>query len=162
MANRWLPHPWLSVWLLGSWLLLMNSAAPGHLVLGTLLAVAVPGVARMFWPETLDIVRYRSVLPLFAVFLWDLFVANVTVAIRIVSFWRELRPRWIVIPLDLRNPTAIAVLANMISLTPGTVSSKLTADRLELLVHVLDTDDPEGEVETIKRRYEQPLQEIFQ
>lgn len=161
-TNRWLPHPWLSVWLLASWLLLMNSAAPGHVVLGAVLALAVPMVARIFWPEALDIVRYRAVLPLFLVFLWDLVIANISVLILIVSFWRTLRPTWIVIQLDLRNPTAVAVLANMISLTPGTVSSQLTADRLELLVHVLDTDDPAREVENIKRRYEQPLQEIFE
>jgi len=160
--SRWLPHPWLSAWLLGAWLLLMNSFTPGQFVLGGFLALVVPGVSRMFWPETLDIVRYRPALRLFGVFLWDLVVANLVVAWRILSFWRTLKPQWVVIPLDVRNPTAVAVLANMISLTPGTVSAQLTADRLELLVHVLDTEDPEGEVNTIKQRYERPLQEIFE
>jgi multicomponent K+:H+ antiporter subunit E len=140
----------------------MNSASVGQLVLGTVLALVVPVVSRMFWPEAIDSLRYRAVPRLFLVFLYDLVIANVVVALRIVSFWRELHPTWIVIPLDLRNPTAVAVLANMISLTPGTVSSQLTADRLELLVHVLDTHDPEGEVNTIKQRYERPLQEIFE
>jgi multicomponent K+:H+ antiporter subunit E len=160
--RRFLPHPWLSVWLLGAWLLLSGSVSTGQLVLGATLAIAVPFVSRMFWTETLDVVRYRPALRLFAVFLWDLVVANLVVAGRILSFWRKLRPHWVVIPLDLRNPTAVAVLANMISLTPGTVSSQLAPDRLELLVHVLDTDDPDGEVNTIKRRYERPLQEIFE
>jgi multicomponent K+:H+ antiporter subunit E len=49
----------------------------------------------------------------------------------------------------------------MITLTPGTLSASLTPDRLELLVHVLDTDDREAEVHRIKQRYERPLQEIF-
>jgi len=160
--RRWLPHPWLSVWLGAVWLLLANSFSVGHLVMATILALVVPVISRMFWPEVLDAVRHRRAYPLLRVFLWDLLVANLVVAVRIISFWRTLRPAWIVIPLDLRNPTAITVLANMITLTPGTVSSKLTADRLELLVHVLDTDDPEGEVNNIKQRYERPLQEIFE
>jgi len=160
--RRWLPHPWLSVWLGVAWLLLANSFSTGHLVMATILALVVPAISRMFWPEVLDALHHRRAQRLLRVFLWDLLVANLVVAVRIVSFWRTLRPAWIVVPLDLRNPTAIAVLANMITLTPGTVSSKLTPDRLELLVHVLDTDDPEGEVATIKRRYENPLQEIFE
>ena len=161
-ARRWLPHPWLSVWLGATWLLLVNGFSVGHLLLGTVLALVIPVISRMFWPEILDAMKYRRAHRLLRVFLWDLLVANMVVAARIVSFWRTLHPAWIVIPLDLRNPTAITVLANMITLTPGTVSAKLTADRLELLVHVLDTHDPEGEVNNIKQRYERPLQEIFE
>jgi len=160
--RRWLPHPWLSVWLAVVWLLLANSLSAGHLVMAALLALVVPAISRMFWPEVLDAVHHHRAHRLLRVFLWDLLVANLVVALRIISFWRTLRPAWIVIPLDLRNPTGITVLANMITLTPGTVSAKLTADRLELLVHVLDTDDPEGEVNNIKQRYERPLQEIFE
>ena len=160
--RRWLPHPWLSVWLGASWLLLSNSLSAGHLVMATILALVIPAISRMFWPEVLDAVHHRRALGLLRVFLWDLLIANLTVAVRILSFWRTLHPAWIVIPLDLSNPTAVTVLANMITLTPGTVSAKLTADRLELLVHVLDTDDPEAEVNTIKQRYERPLQEIFE
>jgi len=161
-SRRWLPHPWLSVWLLVVWLLLVNSFSAGHLLLAAILALVIPAVSGMFWPAALDVARYRPAQRLFRVFLWDLLIANLQVAWRILSFWRTLHPTWIVIPLDLSNPTAITVLANMITLTPGTVSARLTPDRLELLVHVLDTDDPDGEVNTIKQRYERPLQEIFE
>lgn len=160
--RRWLPHRWLSISLVAVWLLLLNSFSAGQLILATVLALVIPIISRVFWPEVLDAVHHRTAPRLLCVFLWDLLVANLVVAVRIVSFWRTLHPAWIVIPLDLRNPTAITVLANMITLTPGTVSSKLTADRLELLVHVLDTDDPAGAVNTIKQRYERPLQEIFE
>jgi len=160
--RRWLPHPWLSVWLAAVWLLLANHFSVGQLILGGMLGLVIPAISRLFWPQALDALRHRSAQGLLRVFLWDLLVANLVVAARILSFWRTLHPAWIVIPLDLSNPTAITVLANMITLTPGTVSARLTPDRLELLVHVLDTDDPEGEVDTIKRRYENPLQEIFE
>ena len=162
LRQRLFPHPFLSLVIFGLWMLLFNSLWIGHLLLGGLLACVIPAITRIFWTEEPRVERYGPVLRLLPVFMWDLVVANVVVALRIVSFWRTLRPVWIVIPLDLTNPTAVAILANMISLTPGTVSSALTPDRLELLVHVLDTDDPEAEGNRIKQRYERPLQEIFE
>ena len=66
------------------------------------------------------------------------------------------------IPLDVQTPEAIAVLAGTITMTPGTVSSDLSADGRALLVHCLETDDPVGTVATIKRRYERRLLRIFE
>jgi multicomponent K+:H+ antiporter subunit E len=73
-----------------------------------------------------------------------------------------LRPAWIVIPLDIVDHYAIVTLGSMITLTPGTVTSKVAADRRKLLVHVVDTADPAAEVRRIKERYEKPLKEIFE
>jgi multicomponent K+:H+ antiporter subunit E len=46
-------------------------------------------------------------------------------------------------------------------MTPGTVSADLSADGTKLLVHCLETDDPDATVAGIKRRYEDRLKEIF-
>ena len=159
--KRLLPHPVLSVVLFGLWLLMVNSVKPASLVMAAFLALFIPRVTVYFWNESPEFKRLRPLLRLAPIYVWDLVVANVQVAVLIVSFWRRLNPTWVVVPLDVENRMAIVALANMISLTPGTVSSALTADRLELLVHVLDTDDPEGEVARIKQRYERPLKEIF-
>lgn len=161
-TSRLLPHPWLSAVLWALWLLLVRSASLGHLALGALLAFTIPFLTRPFWEVPPDVRRYGPAFRLVPLFLWDVLVANIAVAALIVNPRRTPRPAWVVIPLDIRDPYAITTLANMISLTPGTVSSKLTPDRLQLLVHVVDTDDPEGEVNRIKQRYERPLQEIFE
>ena len=71
------------------------------------------------------------------------------------------RSAWIVIPLELRQPEAITVLAGTITLTPGTVSADLSDEGHSLLVHVLHTDDPDAERDAIKNRYERRLLEIF-
>lgn len=160
--SRLLPHPWLSLTLLLLWLALVNSASPGHVLLGAVLGLVIPALTWRFWTEPPDARRYLPLLRLGLVFLWDVVVANVRVAALILNPWRDPRPSWILIPLDIEDAYAVATLANMITLTPGTLSAKLTPDRLELLVHVLDTDDPEGEVHNIKRRYELPLKEIFE
>ena len=74
----------------------------------------------------------------------------------------HLRPAFIQIPLELKSDFAISLLANTISLTPGTVSAWLSEDRRTLIVHTLDTGDAAALVAEIKQRYEAPLKQIFE
>lgn len=160
--KRWLPHPILAPVLAGVWLLLNNSVAPGQILLGLLLGWAIPRFTLAFWPERVRI-RKPLALPRFAgVFLYDVLIANLSVARLILAGPRVLRPAFVVVPLDLSNDLAISLLANTICLTPGTVSARLSADRRHLLVHALDTASPEELVATIKTRFEAPLKEIFE
>ena len=75
---------------------------------------------------------------------------------------RALHPAFVVVPLELRNELAVSLLANIICLTPGTVSARFSDDRRQLLVHALDCPDAEQLVATIKARFEAPLREIFE
>jgi len=69
---------------------------------------------------------------------------------------------FVVVPLDLRDPNGLAVLAAILCVIPGTIWSELALDRSALLVHVFDMKHAEEEIQTIKNRYEKPLMEIFQ
>lgn len=159
--NRWLPQPMFSLFLWLVWLLLANSLEPGHIVLGALLAFALPLFTARFWPDRPCMRQPRTLVAYLAVFLWDIVIANLTVARLILGPVRRLRPAFITLPLDLKNDFAITVLAHSLSLTPGTVSSKVSEDRRTLLIHVLDLDDEDLLVQRIKERYEAPLKEIF-
>lgn len=160
--KRWLPHPIVTPALALVWLLLNNSMAPGQLLLGFLLGWAIPRFTLAFWPERLRIRKPLALVRFTAVFLRDMLVANLLVARLILLGPRRLRPAFVVVPLDLGNDFAISLLANTICLTPGTVSARLSADRRQLLVHVLDTGAPEQWVASVKRRFEAPLKEIFE
>lgn len=159
--NRLLPQPLFSLFLLLVWLLLVNTVAPGHLVLGTLLAIGLPLLTSRFWPDRPRIHSPWKLLRYIAVLLWDIGLANLAVARLILGPTRRLRPAFIHLPLDLQNEFAISVLASTISLTPGTVSSDLSADRKTLLIHALDAQDEAAVIAHIKQRYEKPLKEIF-
>src|SRR5690606_16786829 len=94
--------------------------------------------------------------------LWDIVLANFQVAWVILTRRnRDVRSRWLVVPLELRSAEAITVLAGTISLTPGTVTSDVSADGRALLVHALDVADPDAEVARIKQRYETRLLRMF-
>jgi multicomponent K+:H+ antiporter subunit E len=157
-----LPHPLLTPTLALVWLLLNNSLAPGHVVLGLLLGWLIPLFTLRFWPETVRIRKPRVLIRFMAVFILDVFLANLAVARRILGSPERLRPAFIEIPLELESDLAISFLANTICLTPGTVSAQLSADRRTLLVHALDAPDPDAVRASIKARYEAPLKEVFE
>jgi multicomponent K+:H+ antiporter subunit E len=84
------------------------------------------------------------------------------VARLILGRQEHLKPAFLVLPLRLRSDVAISLLANTISLTPGTVSTYLSADRRCLIIHSLHTTEPEELLATIRQRYETPLKEILE
>ncbi|MEL6684452.1 MAG: Na+/H+ antiporter subunit E, partial [Pseudomonadota bacterium] len=96
------------------------------------------------------------------VVLWDIIVANIEVAWIVLTVpTSKLKPAWIIVPLRLKQPEAITMLAGTITLTPGTVSADLSDKGHSLLVHVLHTDDPDAVRDDIITRYEERLLEIF-
>ncbi len=157
-----LPHPLLTPSLTVIWLLLNNSLAFGQILMGLFLGWAIPRYILAFWPETVRIYRPLLLARLTCVFLYDVLVANLTVARLILTGPRGLRPAFVVVPLQLTDKLTISLLANIISLTPGTISARLSSDRRQLLVHALDCADPQQLVATIKLRFESPLKKIFE
>lgn len=154
-------HPLLSALLLAVWLLANNSVSPGQILLGLVLALAIPAVTHTFWPDAPVVKRYAPIPRLLAVVLWDIVVANLRVAVLVLGPTERLRPRFLVVPLVVEHPFSITTLAGIITLTPGTVSANLSGDRRTLLVHALSEEDVEGAVAAIKERYERPILEIF-
>lgn len=163
MLRRVVPNPVLTLVLTAVWLLLLNAFSVGALIFGLILGLLVPLFTRRFWPNAPRVRRPLKIVTYCLVVMWDIVVANVQVAYLILFRRNEqLRPVFISIPLEVRAPEAIAVLAGTITMTPGTVSSDLSADNKSLLVHCLDTGDPQGTVDGIKQRYEARLKEIFE
>lgn len=162
-AQRWLPHPLLTLVLVLLWMLLLNSFTMGGLVMGLFLGVVIPIITSNFWPERPPIRAYGKALSFMLLVAWDVIVANIHVA-RLILFRPadQLHTRWVTVPLELDSPEAITVLAGTITMTPGTVSSDLSADGRSLLVHCLDAPDAEEAVMQMKSRYEARLKEIFQ
>ena len=90
-------------------------------------------------------------------------MSNFEVAWGVVAWrWRRPRSRFVVIPLELRDPLGLAALAMVTTVVPGTVWSELALDRSALLLHVWDVDDESAFVARFKARYEKPLREIFE
>jgi multicomponent K+:H+ antiporter subunit E len=158
--RRWFAHPWLSGLLALSWLLLQHTLVPFHLLSAVVIGIVVPRLLHGFLPPATPL-RAVPALRLLAVVLWDIVVSNVVVARLVLGPMSVPRPAWVKVPLDLRHPAAISLLASIITTTPGTVSCTIDEDGRNILVHALNCDDPAQMAADIKARYEQPLRVIF-
>lgn len=160
--NRLLPHPVLSAMLLLIWMLLANELSIGQLLLGAVLALTVPQYTARFWLDEVKVRKPGALMRFLGVVLRDVVVANIAVARLVVKAPDRVRPAFVEMPLRLRSEVAISLLASTISLTPGTVSVFLSADRRTLIIHSLDTGDPAALIEAIRKRYEDPLMEVLE
>lgn len=163
MLHRIFPHPQLTILMTIVWLLLVNKITLGNVLLGLVLGIAIPVITQPYWQRRPVLKHPVKIAAYVALVLWDIVVANVVVAYTIIfKSNANTRSAWITVPLELKSPEAITVLAGTITMTPGTVSSALTADARAILVHCLDTDDPDAVRDGIKKRYERRLKEIFE
>jgi multicomponent K+:H+ antiporter subunit E len=161
--KRLVPAPVLSLALLVLWLLLNRSLSAGHIVLGTVLALAIPLLTAGLRPLPVRIRKPGAVLRLALAVAVDTVRSNVAVARLLLAPGRRRHPAGFVhIPLDVRDPNALAVLATIVCITPGTAWAELALDRSMLLLHVLELDDAATVIANVKRRYEAPLMEIFE
>jgi multicomponent K+:H+ antiporter subunit E len=161
-VTRWLPSPKMSVVLLVVWLALNNTVHPAHIVLGAILAIAVPALLKPLWPAPVRFAKPGKALALFLGVLRDIVVSNIEVARRILGPENAIQPRFVWYPLQLKEPRAIATLAGIITMTPGTLTSDITPDRRYLLIHAFNVTDEAALIADIRARYEVPLHEIFE
>lgn len=161
--SRLLPHPRLFLALLAMWLLLAGSVSPGQVLLGAVIAYVASWTVGVFRMEPSRLGRPTAIVRLGVRVLADIFRSNLAVG-RIILAGKPRRgqPGFMTIPLDMRSEGGLAVLAIILTATPGTLWMNYDAAKGELLLHVLDLDDEAHWRELIKNRYERLLMEIFE
>jgi multicomponent K+:H+ antiporter subunit E len=159
---RLMPSPLTSLVLLIGWLVMNGSVSAGHLLLGALLALAIPLLLAPLRGERARMMRPGLALRLLLRVLGDIVVANLEVARLILGPQQRLRPGFVWVPLRIRDPHGITMLACIITMTPGTLSADLSPERDHLLVHALHLTDEAALLASIRERYESPLIEIFE
>lgn len=161
--NRVLPSPLLSLTLFVMWLLLNQTVHPAHLLLGAVLAIVAPLLTRQFRPVIARVKKPLLIIQLMAHVFMDIMRSAINVG-RLILFIRheKLNSQFIRIPLDLTDPSGLAVLAGIINSTPGTVWVEIMPETGELSLHVFDLQEEAWWINTIKNRYEKPLMAIFE
>ena len=162
--RRWLPAPLVSASLLLMWLMLNQTVHPAHWLLGSVLAIAAPLLARPLQPHGHARLRHpRALLRLLWFSAIEIVRSCFNVAqIIVLRRSADVNARFIRVPLDLKSPHGLALLSCLINSTPGTVWVEILPDSHELLLHVFDLHDEAWWIDTIKTRYEQPIIEVFE
>ena len=161
--KRLLPAPLLSIALVALWLLLNRTLSLGHVLLALVLAVAIPVLLGGLRPLPVRMRKPGVVLRLILTVMADTLQSNLAVIRLLLSPGKRRHAAGFVrVQLDVRDPNALAVLAMIVCLTPGTAWAELSFDRATLLLHVLEMGDADALAAQIKQRYECPLMEIFE
>ncbi|MEA3472841.1 MAG: Na+/H+ antiporter subunit E [Pseudomonadota bacterium] len=161
--RRVLPYPILSLGLFVASILLSASVAPPALALAVLLALLAPIIMLALGVDRVRVKAPMTIMRLANDVVGDIVRSNWAVSHIILGRRRHERTSgFIHIPLDLRDRYGLAVLAIIITSTPGTLWVEYEAATGRLLLHVLDLVDEETWVRLIKDRYERRLMEIFE
>lgn len=160
--TRILPYPFLSAFLLGMWLLLNQSLSPGQLLLGCMVGIAGGLAISTLQIPTGRVRRPLAMVRLAFIVLFDIIRSNVAVTRIVLSPNRTAKSGFLTVNLDLRNEYALAILACMLTSTPGTVWVNFDSRKGVLLLHVLDLVDEQTWIDLIKTRYERLLMEVFE
>ena len=163
MLRKLFPHPYLTLLLIVTWMMLVNQFTLGSLIFAVILGTVIPLVTAPYWPERPILRNPVAIIGYVLIVLYDILKSNFIVA-GIVLFTprSKLQSAWVTVPLDLQTPEAITVLAGTITMTPGTLTADMSGDGRALLVHCLHAPDPDAIRDDIKTRYEARLKRIFE
>lgn len=150
--------------LVAMWLLLQQSLAIAEVLLGAAVAIALAAASSTLRPLQPRLRRAYLAAVLVLMVLKDVVRSNLGVARIVLGLVgrRDVRSGFVKIPLELRDPHGLAVLAAIVTSTPGTVWVDLEPATNTLTLHVLDLKDEAGWIDWIKNRYERPLRRIFE
>ena len=110
---------------------------------------------------TFSITRLGSQISLAGFFLVELVMSSIRVAWDVVRPRSRARPGIVAVPLDATSDLQITVLANLISLTPGSLSLDVSDDRKTLYVHLMFVGSVEAERDAIKQDFERRVMEAI-
>ena len=156
------PAPLLSLSLAAIWLLL-NGFTLGHGLLSLAVGWYMPWAFALLRPQRPRIRHPLVLARLILVVGRDVLISTIDVGRGVIAMRRyPPHSRFVVIPLDVRDPSALASLAVITTVVPGTVWCELARDSSAVMLHVWNVTDEAAFIDHYKRTYEAPLLEIFQ
>ncbi len=144
-----------------AWAAVSGSFSLGNLIFGFVLAALALSLIREQVGSVGYFSRLRRVTSLFLLFFYELIQSAVRVAILVVQPDMNLKPGIIAYDLKVDRDLEITLLANLITLTPGTLSVDVSADRSTLYIHALDCSDPDQIRKDIADGFERKILEAF-
>lgn len=154
-------------WLAGNlvlalvWAAVLGELTLGNLAAGFVLGFAILAAAGGLLGSAGYVAKLPRVLEFFVFFFGQLLLSSVRVAVDIVTPRHRARPGIVAVPLDAKTDTEITLLANFVSLTPGSLSLDVSDDRRTLFVHLMFLEDAETARREIKEGFERRILELL-
>jgi len=152
----------LNVLLALAWVALTGQFTPVNLAFGFVLGYVILWIAQRAGKPLGYFTKVRQILGFGAFFLWEMVKANFQVTFYVLAPHRKMRPGVIAVPLDVRTDTEITLLANLITLTPGTLSLDVSVDRRVMYIHSMTLGDQTDKFRRqIKEGFERRVLEVL-
>ena len=154
--------PGTFAFLVFAWVAVTGEVTVANLLEGAVLAGLLVLLLRVPVRRRVRLERAPKALGLLVYFLKEILLSNAAVARILLSPVSSLSPGIVAVPLDLKSDAGITVLANLVTLTPGTLSLDVSPDRTTLYVHALHVDDPDAFRREVKEGFERRVKEVFE
>ncbi|MFS0780344.1 Na+/H+ antiporter subunit E [Bacillus sp. 1P06AnD] len=150
----------LNVFLALIWMFLSTSTQPSSFIAGYLLGLLILIGFRRFFRSTFYLVRIWAVVKLIFIFFKELILSNIAVLKVILRPKLDMNPGIFALKTELKSDWEITLLANLITLTPGTLVVDVSDDNSTLYVHAMDIQDVQDEIDGIKNTFEKAIMEV--
>ena len=142
------------------WMFLKTSYTPATFVVGYFFGLLIIYVFRGFFNSRFYLVPVNAIIRLFLLFNKELILSNWAVIKLVLKPKLDIKPGIFALSTDLKRDWEITLLANLITLTPGTLTVDVSADNKTLYIHAMNIDDVQESVDSIKNSFEKAIMEV--
>lgn len=142
------------------WMFLSESYSFSTFVVGYLLGIVLLLVLQRFIPDSFYMERVWKCIILILLFIRELVMANIDIVKAVYRPKLDIKPGIFALPIDVKTNFEITLLANLITLTPGTLSVAVSDDHKKIYIHAMDIPDVEESINEIKESFEKAIMEV--
>ncbi|ANC77958.1 Na+/H+ antiporter subunit E [Fictibacillus nanhaiensis] len=142
------------------WMFLSESYSFASFIVGFVIGAALLFLLNRFIPDSYYFKHVRAILYLIFLFIRELLLANIEVLKWVYKPKLDFQPGILALPIDVKKNWEITLLANLITLTPGTLSVDVSRDQRYIYIHALDLPDVNETIVSIKESFEKAIREV--
>ncbi|ARI76987.1 Na+/H+ antiporter subunit E [Halobacillus mangrovi] len=142
------------------WMFLSESYAFSTFFVGYLLGIGLLFILQRFIPDSFYMKRVWKFIKLILLFIRELVLSNLDIVKLVYKPKLDIQPGIFALPIDLKSNFEITLLANLITLTPGTLSIAVSEDHTKIYIHAMDIPDVEQSINDIKETFEKAIMEV--
>ena len=142
------------------WMFLSTSFTAQTFIIGYIIGILIIFVMRRYFKDRFYLGWIWATIKLILIFLRELVLSNITVLRIVLDPKMDIKPGIFAFPTELRSDWEITLLANLITLTPGTLVVHVSDDQQTLYIHAIDIENADDEIDSIKDSFEKAIKEV--
>lgn len=142
------------------WMFLSESYSISSFITGYVLGILLLLIMRRFIPGRFYLERFVKIIQLILLFIKELIKSNIDIVKLVYTPKPDIEPGIFAYETELKSDWELTLLANLITLTPGTLSVAISNDNSTIYIHAMDIDDIDESIQSIKNTFEKAIMEV--